>query len=86
MAHHSATKKSIRQIAKRNERNRALRSTIRTACKKVEAFIESKEKANANTALKSAQSLLDGGVSKGIVKRNTASRKLSRLNAAIKNL
>jgi len=86
MAHHSATKKSIRQTSKRNERNTALRSRIRTAVKKLKASIESKDVETSKTSFIAAQKELDKGVSKGVLKKNTVSRLKSRLNTAIKKL
>ncbi len=86
MAHSRQAQKRIRQAAGRTERNRARRSRIRTFVKKVEEAISGGDAAAARTALRDAQSELDGGVTKGVLKRNTASRKVSRLSARIKLL
>lgn len=86
MAHHSATKKAIRQTAKRTEQNRARRSQIRTAVKKTESAIAANDQKAAKEAFLVAQKELDRGVQKGVYKQGTVSRKLSRLNAAIKKL
>ena len=86
MAHSRQAQKRIRQAAARTERNRARRSRIRTFVKKVEEAIAGGDAAVARTALHDAQSELDSGVTKGVMKRNTASRKVSRLSARIKLL
>lgn len=86
MAHHKSAIKRIRQTATRTERNRARRSRIRTFVKKVETAIAAGDQAVANEALRGAQSELARGVTKGILKANTASRKISRLNARVKAL
>ena len=85
MANHASAKKRIRQTATVTERNRARRSLIRSSVKKVEAAIEAGDKDAMNAAYKSAMAELHRGVSKGVYKKETASRKISRLNAAIKN-
>jgi small subunit ribosomal protein S20 len=61
-------------------------SRIRTFIKKVETAIAAGKKSDAQQALKEAQPELMRGVSKGVVKMGTASRKMSRLSARIKNL
>ncbi len=86
MAHHSATKKAIRQTAKRTERNRAYRTQYRNAIKKVRSAIEAKDKKALPDLIKNAQITLDRSVTKGVIKRETASRYLSRLNAAAKKV
>jgi len=86
MAHHKATIKAIRQTEKRTARNKSRISRIRTFMKKVRLAIDAKDKKTAATALKTAQIELDKGVSKGVIKRETASRKLSRLNSAVKKI
>ncbi len=86
MANHASSKKRIRRNAKRFDINKARRSRIRTFVKKVELAIAAGNAKDAGEALKAAQPELDRGVSKGILHRNTASRKLSRLSARIKAL
>jgi small subunit ribosomal protein S20 len=86
MANHKSAEKRIRQTAARTEVNRARVSRIRTFIKKVESAIATGKKAEAQQALKEAQPELMRGVSKGVVKKGSASRKLSRLSARIKNL
>ena len=64
--------------------NRSRIGRIRTFVKKVEVAIAGGDKESAVTALKAAQPELHRGVTKGVLHRNTAGRKISRLNAAIK--
>jgi small subunit ribosomal protein S20 len=86
MANHKSAEKRIRQTAKRTEENRARVSRIKTFLKKVEAAIAAGDRTQANAALKEAQPELMRGVSKGVFKLGTASRKMSRLSARIKKL
>ncbi|MCP5361965.1 MAG: 30S ribosomal protein S20 [Hyphomicrobiales bacterium] len=86
MANHKATKKSIRQIAKRDARNGSRMSRVRTFIKNLEKLVDAGDKKQAPAALKQVQSELQRAVSKGVVKQNTAARKLSRLNARVKTL
>lgn len=86
MANHKSAEKRIRQTAARTEVNRARVSRIRTFVKKVELAIVEGKKSEAQQALKEAQPELMRGVSKGVLKKGSASRKLSRLSARIKNL
>ena len=84
MAHHKSAQKRIRQTETRTAVNRSRMTQVRSAVKSVEAAIATKNKDNAQTALKSAQSIIMSGVSKGVIKLATASRKVSRLSARIK--
>ena len=84
MAQHKSAEKRARQTKKRTDVNRARRSVARSAVKKVELAVASGDKSAAQQALKVAQPELDKSVSKGVVKKGTASRKLSRLNARVK--
>ncbi len=86
MAHHKSAIKRIRQTETRTERNRARRSRIRTYVKKVELAITAGDQTQANDALRVAQSEMAQGVVKGVLKKNTAARKMSRLNARVKAL
>jgi len=86
MAHHKSAIKRIRQTKRRTEVNRARRSRVRNYVKKVELAIESGNAQAARDALKAAQPELDRGVTKGVMAKNTASRKLSRLSARVKAL
>lgn len=84
MANTTSAKKATRQIARRTEVNKDRLSRIRTFIKRVELAIEKKQKKEAKDALQKAESEIMRGVSKGVVKLNTASRKVSRLSARIK--
>ena len=86
MAHHASAKKSIRQTERRSTVNRARISRVRSFIKKVETAIEAGDKKVAAEALKAAQPVIHRGVRAGVLHRNTASRKLSRLSARIKTL
>ena len=86
MANHKSAEKRIRQTATRTAVNRKRTSIIKSSLKKVEAAIASGNKAAAMQALNAAQPDLMSGVSKGVVKLGTASRKMSRLSARIKKL
>jgi small subunit ribosomal protein S20 len=86
MANHKSSEKRIRQTVTRTAVNRARESRIKTFLKKVEVAIVAGNQAAAKQALKEAQPELMRGVSKGVVKLGTASRKLSRLSARIKKL
>lgn len=86
MANHQSAKKRIRQIGRRSQVNRSRLSRMRTYVKKVEAAIESGDAAAAAVALKAVEPQLMRSAQKGIIHKNTASRKLSRLSARIKSM
>ena len=84
MANHTSAKKRIRRNARRAAINGARMSRIRTFVKKVEIAIESGDAESALTALRNAQPEIQRGVTRGVLHRNTASRKISRLAARVK--
>ena len=86
MANHKSSKKRILRNNKRNEINSNRISRIRTYIKKVETEISSENKDKANEAFKLAMPEIQRGVSKGLIHKNTASRKLSRLSIKIKTI
>ena len=86
MANIKSAKKRARQTVKRTEINHMRLSRIRTSVKKVETAIAAGDKDAARAALKAAQPELHRGVTKGVLHRNTAARKLSRLSARINAL
>ena len=86
MANHKSSKKRILRNNKRNEINSNRISRIRTYIKKVETEISSENKDKANEAFKLAMPEIQRGVSKGLIHKNTASRKLSRLSNKIKSI
>ena len=86
MPNTASAKKRVRQTARRTEVNRARVSRIRTFIKKVEVAIATGDKKAAQAALNAAEPEMMRGVTKGVLRRNTASRKVSRLSARIKAL
>ena len=84
MANTPQSEKRARQSEVRFKINKMRRSRIRTFIRKVEEAIASGDNAAAREALRLAQPELMRGVSKGIVKKNTAARKISRLAARVK--
>lgn len=83
---HKSTIKRARQALKRNARNRAVQSSVKGILKKVAAAIEGKKLDEAKTSLREAASALGKAVSKGVLKRNTASRRISRLATKVNAL
>ena len=77
-------KKRARQILKKTEVNKSRRSRIRTFVKIVEETILKGDKDAAKKSLFFAEPEIQRGVSKGIIKKNTAARKISRLSSKIK--
>ena len=86
MDHHKSALKRARQTIKRNIRNRALRSSLRTALKKYDALLEAKDIEAATDALPTVFRAIDRAVTKGVLHRNTAARRKSRSVAALKRL
>ena len=86
MANTKSAKKATRKIERRTAVNRARRSRIRTYVKKVEDALRTGDAAAASAALADAQPALIRAAQKGVVHRNTASRKVSRLTKAVKAL
>ena len=86
MANHKSAKKSIRQIAKRTMINKQRISAMRTCIKKLEAAIVKKDKKLAADLFVQAQSLIMKGVTKHLLKKNTASRKVSKLSQKVKSI
>ena len=86
MANHKSSKKRIIRNANRAVINGARLSRIRTFVKKVEIAIASGDVDAARAALRAAQPELQRGVTRGVLHKNTVSRKISRLNARVKAL
>ena len=86
MANHPQAKKRNRQRLKITVRNRHFRTGFRTHMKRVLEAIEASKKNEAQEALKTAIRHLDKAVTKGILKRATASRTISRLTIAVNKL
>ena len=86
MANTAQSKKRARQAEARQDVNKARRSRIRTFLRKVEEALTSGNSDAAATALAAAQPELMRGVTKGVLHKNTASRKMSRLTSRVKAL
>jgi small subunit ribosomal protein S20 len=86
MPSHKSAEKRVRVTAKRTAVNKARRSQIRSAIRTVEEALASGDKKAATAALKAAEPQIMRGVSKGVVHKNTGSRKVSRLAARLKSL
>lgn len=86
MANTRSAKKAARQAARRTDINKARRSRIRTFVRRVEQAIATGDRAAAEEALRTAEPELMRGVHKGVLHKNTAARKVSRLAQRIKAL
>ncbi|MCR4606042.1 MAG: 30S ribosomal protein S20 [Eubacterium sp.] len=86
MANIKSAKKRILVSRKRADRNKSVRSRVKTAVKKVDAAIEAGDKAAATEALRAAVSELDKATKKGIYHKNTTARKVSRMTKAVNAL
>ncbi|MCR4268301.1 30S ribosomal protein S20 [Nitratireductor sp. ZSWI3] len=86
MANTTSAKKAVRKIARRTAVNKSRRSRVRNFIRKVEEAIASGDKTAAETAFKAAQPELMRAATKGVLHRNTASRKVSRLAQRVKTL
>ncbi len=86
MANTTSAKKRARRDTRKTKVNSARRSRIRTFVKSVEAAVRSGDRDAAAEALKRAQPEMMRGVTRGVIKKNTASRKISRLSRQIKGL
>jgi small subunit ribosomal protein S20 len=84
MANISSARKRIRQTIKRTARNKARKSRVHGAIRKVEEAVAAGNKEGALAALRAAQPELQRAAGKGVLKANTMSRKLSRLSASVK--
>ena len=86
MANTKSAKAKVREINNKTEINKSVRNRYRTYIKKVELNIVKGDKSLAQQALKSAESEIMSAVSKKILHKNTASRKISRLVGQIKSI
>jgi|TARA_B110000495_G_C22674561_1_gene398491 small subunit ribosomal protein S20 len=84
MANTPSAKKRVRQLVRKTEVNKARRSRIKTFVKKVEESILKGDSVASINALKNAEPEIQRGVTKGIMHKNTASRKISRLSKRVK--
>jgi small subunit ribosomal protein S20 len=86
MANTSSAKKAVRKIARRTSVNKSRRSQMRTYLRVVEEAIAARDAKAAAAALHDAEPLLARAAQKGIVHKNAASRKISRLTKRVKAL
>jgi len=86
MNKHPSAQKRHRQSLKRHVRSQAIRSRVRTCVRHVREAIAARDADQANQRLQSAVRALDKAVTKGVLHRNTASRKISRLTLALRKL
>jgi small subunit ribosomal protein S20 len=86
MANTSSAEKAIRKIARRTAVNKARRTMVRGTWRSVEEALAKGDATAALTALKSAETQTMRAVTKGCLKKNTASRKVSRLTQRVKKL
>ena len=86
LANIKSAKKRILVIGTKTERNKAIRSGVKTSIKKVEAAIAAGDKSAAQEALKAATSTISKACSKGVYHKNNASRKIARLAAAVNKI
>jgi small subunit ribosomal protein S20 len=84
MANSAQAKKRARQAVDQRAHNMSIRSTMRTALKKVRKAVEGGDKALALAAFKASQAVIDTTAGKGVIHKNKAARHKSRLCAAIK--
>jgi small subunit ribosomal protein S20 len=86
LAHSRSAKKRVLVAERNRERNQAVKSRVKTMTKKVLTTVDTKDVEAAKAALSVAYKELDKAVSKGIMKKNTASRKKARLAAKVNAL
>ena len=86
MPNKASAKKRLRQTIKKTTENKNRKTRIKTFVKKVEQAVTQGDQDAANGVLRTAQSEIMRGVSKGVLHKNSASRKISRLNLKVKGL
>ena len=86
MANIKSAKKRILVTATKTERNKSIKSGVKTAIKKVYVAIESGDKAAAQAALQAATKEIDTAAKKGVYHKNNASRKVSRIATAVNQM
>ena len=86
MANIKSAKKRILVNRTKAERNKSIRSAVKTSIKKVEAAVAAKDKEAAAAALKVAISTIDKAATKGVYHKNNSARKVSRLAKAVNTL
>ena len=86
LANIKSAKKRILVTRTKTERNKAIKSGVKTAIKKVYAAIEANDKEAAKAALVEATATIDKATSKGVYHKNTSSRKVSRLAKSVNEM
>ena len=86
MANIKSAKKRIKVTATKTLRNKAIKSGVKTAIKKVDAAVAAGDKELAQANLLNAISVIDKATTKGVYHKNTSSRKVSRLTKAVNNI
>ncbi len=86
MANIKSAKKRILVNRTKADRNKAIKSGVKTAIKKVYAAIDAKDVEAAKVALKDATTAIDKATTKGVYHKNNASRKVSRLTKAVNGM
>ena len=86
MANIKSAKKRVLVNQKKAERNKSIKSGVKTSIRKVEAAVAAKDKEAAVAALQNAISTIDKATTKGVYHKNTAARKVSRLSKAVNTL
>ncbi len=86
MANSASSRKRARQAVKRNKHNSQIRAKVRTFIKKVTYALEAGNKEQAQICFTMMQKMIDQATNKGLIHKNQAARKKSRLNSQIKAL
>jgi small subunit ribosomal protein S20 len=86
LANIKSAKKRIKVTATKTLRNKAIKSGVKTAIKKVDAAVAAGDKELAKANLLNAISVIDKATTKGVYHKNTSSRKVSRLTKAVNNI
>ncbi|MCC8044806.1 MAG: 30S ribosomal protein S20 [Clostridiales bacterium] len=86
MANIKSAKKRILVSQKKHDRNKSIKSSVKTAIRKVEAAVAANDKAAAEEALLAATSTIDKAATKGVYHKNNAARKVSRLAKAVNGM
>ena len=86
LANIKSAKKRVLVSKTKNERNKSIKSAVKTSIKKVEAAVAANDKEAAAAALLEATSKIDKAATKGVYHKNTASRKISRLAKAVNTI
>jgi small subunit ribosomal protein S20 len=84
MANHKSSEKRARQTLVRNQRNRQILSTMRTAIRRVREAIDSKQTDKLDALFREAQSVIATTRRKGVIHKNNMARRISRLSAQVK--